>query len=201
MRSCTALLLALAAGLAACGGSTTTRTVTETKTVTVTAPGSAQAAPQGDSSAAPLPAGVVAIEGTYAMRTRKADYTGENTTVDDEYPTDSEWIFKTSCQGDACTVAMRRELGSGAFKNLTLQPDPERENVYAADTSGTTDCANGGHTSPTTQHYSLKLGSPVDVGGRQTARLVDAYFTETAHNCTYSDNARGVVSWRGKLKQ
>ena len=201
MRPCTVLLPLLAAGLVACGGGTTTKTVTETKTVTVTAPGSAQAAPQGDPSADPLPAGVVAIEGTYAMRTRKADYTGENTTVDDEFPTDSEWTFMTRCESDACTVSMRRELGSGAFKNLTLRPDPARENVYEADTSGTTGCASGGHTSPTKQHYSLKLSAPVDVGGRRTARLVDAYFTETAHGCTLSHTARGVVSWRGKLMQ
>lgn len=201
MRACTALLIVVVAGLTACGGSTTTKTVTETKTVTVTAPGAAQATPEGDPSAAPLPSGVVAVDGTYAMRTRKADYEGENTSVDDEFPTETEWVFKTQCQGDACSLAMRRELGSGAFKNVTLQADPDREGVYVADTTGTTGCATGSNKPPTKQHYSVRITAQDDVDGRPTAKRLDVYFTESTKGCKLSKGAtaRGIVSWRGSL--
>jgi hypothetical protein len=139
---------------------------------------------------------VIAADGTYKMRTRKSDYTGENTAVDDEFPTDSEWVFTTTCQGSDCVVQMRRELGSGAFKNVTLEPDPAREGVYVAETSGTTGCAND-ERSPTKQRYSVRLTAPEDVNGRSTARRMDVYFTEVARGCKLSSLARGVVSWRG----
>jgi hypothetical protein len=133
------------------------------------------------------------------MRTRKSSFTGENTAVDDEFPTDSEWVFKTVCQGDDCTIEMRRELQSGAFKNVTLQPDPERAGVYSAETSGKTGCAND-EESPTKQRYSLRLTAPAEVNGRATARRMDVYFTELARGCSLSRVARGVVSWRGSRK-
>jgi hypothetical protein len=210
----TGLLAALAAlGVAACGGGTATRTVTVTKTVTApaptasapTTPAPATTPPAGtdttattnpEAAAAPLPAGVVAADGTYKMRTRKSDYTGENIAVDDEFPSDSEWVFATACRGNRCSVQMRRELGSGAFKNVTLDPDPGRPNVFVGETSGTTGCANE-ERSPTKQRYSVRLTAPEDVGGRQTAQRMDVYFTETARGCSLSTVARGVVSWRG----
>jgi hypothetical protein len=214
----TGLLATLTAlGLAACGGSTTTKTVTVTKTVTAPAaapattptPAPTASAPAGtdttatttnpEQAATPLPAGVVAADGTYKMRTRKADYTGENIAVDDEFPSDSEWIFTTACQGDRCSLQMRRELGSGAFKNVTLDPDPSRPNVYVGETSGTTGCAND-ERSATNQRYSVRLTAPEDVSGRQTAQRMDVYFTETARGCSLSTVARGVVSWRGNRK-
>jgi hypothetical protein len=214
----TVLLSTLAVlGLAACGGSTTTKTVTVTKTVTAPAPATstptasapATTTPAGtdttatttnpEQAATPLPQGVVAADGTYKMRTRKSDYTGENIAVDDEFPSDTEWIFTTACQGDRCNLQMRRELGSGAFKNVTLDPDPSRPNVYVGETSGTTGCAND-ERSPTKQRYSVRLTAPEDVSGRQTAQRMDVYFTETARGCSLSTTARGVVSWRGNRK-
>jgi hypothetical protein len=208
----TGILATLAVlGLAACGGGTT-KTVTVTKTVTAPAP--AASTPQattppggedttatatpvpGSADASALPDGVVAADGTYKMRTHQSDYTGENIAVDDEFPTDSEWIFATTCQGAACSIAMRRELGSGAFKNVTLRPDPAREGVYTADTSGTTGCAND-RRSPTKQRYSVRLTAPENVNGRLTAKRMDVYFIETARGCSLSTSARGVVSWRG----
>jgi hypothetical protein len=208
----TGILLALLAtcGLAACGGGTTTKTVTVTKTVTAPAqaPAPATTPPGGEDTtatttpapgsadASPLPDGVVAADGTYKMRTRQSDYTGENIAVDDEFPTDSEWIFTTTCQGTTCSVAMRRELGSGAFKNVTLRPDPAREGVFVAETSGTTGCANS-KRSPTKQRYSVRLTTPENVNGRLMAKRMDVYFIETARGCTLSTSARGVVSWRG----
>ncbi len=214
MRRAGILLTFAACGLAACGGGTTTKTVTVTKTVTTPAttpapaPGAATTPTTGattptettpEAAATPLPAGVVAADGTYKMRTRRSDYTGENTAVDDEFPTDSEWIFATTCQGSDCVVQMRRELQSGAFKNVTLKPDPARTGVFVAETSGTTGCAND-DTSPTKQRYSIRLTAPTDVTGRQTAQRMDVYFTEVARGCSLSSVARGVVSWRGNRK-
>jgi|1185.fasta_scaffold144944_1 hypothetical protein len=209
----TGLLAALAAlGLAACGGGTTTKTVTVTKTITAPATPAPATTPtgtdttatattptDGETGATPLPAGVVAADGTYKMRTRKSDYTGENIAVDDEFPTDSEWVFTTACRRDRCSLQMRRELGSGAFKNVTLDPDPGRPNVFVGETSGTTGCAND-ERSPTKQRYSVRLTAPEDVGGRRTARRMDVYFSETARGCELSTVARGVVSWRGNRK-
>jgi hypothetical protein len=215
MRRTGTLLILAACGLAACGGGTT-KTVTVTKTVTApastpapagapTTPTTAATTPTettpegGETASTPLPAGVVAADGTYAMRTRRSDYSGENTAVDDEFPTDSEWIFATTCQGSDCVIQMRRELQSGAFKNVTLKRDPARAGVYVAQTSGTTGCAND-DTSPTKQRYSIRLTAPTDVNGRQTARRMDVYFTEVARGCSLSSVARGVVSWRGNRK-
>ena len=203
--------LVAALGLTACGGDTETKTVTVTKTVTAPADTSGQAqAPQttepgattqteGAQPATPLPAGVVAADGTYAMHTRQSDYTGENTAVDDEFPTDSEWVFQTVCQASDCELQMRRELQSGAFKNVTLEPDPQRAGVYVGASSGTTGCA-GDERSPSTQRYSVRLTAPEDLDGRPTARRMDVYFTEIARGCDLSDVARAVVSWRGSRK-
>jgi hypothetical protein len=125
--------------------------------------------------------------------------TGENTALDDEFPTDSEWVFRTVCQRDGCTIEMRREQQSGAYKNVTLKPDPGRAAVFSTETSGTTGCAND-EESPTKQRYSLHLTAPTDVNGRATARRMDVYFTEVARGCSLSRVARGVVSWRGSRK-
>ena len=210
----TGIVITLAAcGLAACGGSTQTKTVTVTKTVTAPAQTQASAppatsapattppatTPEATPATAPLPAGIVGADGTYKMRTRDSDYSGENIAVDDEFPSDSEWVFTTGCQGQDCTVQMRRELGSGAFKNVTLQPDPARAGVYVGETSGKTGCAND-ESSPTKQRYSIRLTAPMDIGGRSEARTMDVYFTETARGCSLSRLARGVVSWRGIRK-
>jgi hypothetical protein len=171
----------------------------DAQTPPTTATGATPTAPPGGEAAAPLPEGVIAADGTYKMRTRRSDYTGEDTAVDDEFPTDSEWIFATTCQGSDCTVQMRRELQSGAFKNVTLEPDPAPPGVYVAETSGTTGCAND-EKSPTKQRYSIRLTAPTDVDGRQTAQRMDGYFTEVARGCSLSTVARGVVSQRGSRK-
>jgi hypothetical protein len=91
---------------------------------------------------------------------------------------------------------MRRELGSGGFKTLRLRPST-RPNVFEAASRGSTNCATN-KKAPTRQRYSVKLDDPIDVGGRQTARTVNAFFTETTNGCTVKP-ARGVVSWRGRL--
>jgi hypothetical protein len=93
---------------------------------------------------------------------------------------------------------MRRELGSGAFKNVTLEADRDRDGVYVGTTTGTTGCATGAR-SPTKQRYSVRLTAPEQVNGRLTAKRkrMDVYFTEVARGCRLSSLARGVVSWRG----
>jgi hypothetical protein len=204
-------LLLVAVGLAACGGSTQTKTVTVTKTVTAPASTQAQApttsAPatstpatstgaEGATPAEPLPAGVVAAEGTYRMRFRSSDYSGENIVVSDAYPNPADWKFTTTCQGAGCTIQMQRQLQSGAYKNVTLQQDPDRPNVFAGESSGTVECASNGHAR-VKQRYSVRLTAPEDVNGRQTAARMDAYFTESTRACPLADLSRGVVSWRG----
>jgi hypothetical protein len=205
------LLLLTACGLAACGGSTQTRTVTVTKTVTAPASTQAQApttsAPttstpatstgaEGAPPAPPLPAGVVAADGTYRMRFRNSDYQGENIVVSEDQPDPADWKFATTCQGSTCTVQMQRLLESGAYKNVTLQQDASRPNVFVGTTTGTAECINNSHA-PVKERYSVRLTGPENVNGRQTAARVDAYFTETTRDCPLADFTRGVVSWRG----
>ena len=129
------------------------------------------------------------------MKVRRSDYEGENTTVDDEFGGD-RWSFRTECARTDCTVQMRRELGSGGFKTLSLRPSA-RPNVFEAESKGSTNCATN-KKAPTKQRYSVKLSDPIDVGGRQTARTVEAFFTEPTNGCTVKP-ARGIVSWRGRL--
>jgi hypothetical protein len=204
-------LLLVACGLAACGGSTRTKTVTVTKTVT--APASTQApaptasAPaastpatstgaEGATPAPALPAGVIAADGTYRMRFRDSDYTGENIVVSDQYPDPADWKFATTCQGATCTIQMQRLLESGAYKNVALRQDPSRPNVFAGESTGTVECASHGHV-PAKQRYSVRLTAPDNLNGRQTAARLDAYFTESTRACPLADLSRGVVSWRG----
>ena len=196
------LVGSLAAG---CGGDEEpTRTVVRTVVETVTAPpaedpASSDAAPADPATESPagepLPSGVIAADGTYAMKVRRSDWEGENTTVDDQFGGD-RWSFRTECAGTDCTIQMRRELGSGGFKSLSLRPS-DRPNVFEAESKGSTNCATN-KKAPTKQRYSVKLSGPIDVGGRQTARTVDAFFTETTNGCTVKP-ARGIVSWRGRL--
>ncbi len=196
MRTLPMSLTALAAlALVACGGEPETRTVVET----VTAPPPPGApAPDPSTAPAPPPEGAVVLEGTYAMETNEADYEGENIAVDDEFPTESEWVFATDCTGPTCTVRMRRELGSGAFKTLTLQPVEGRPGVFAGESTGTTGCVTE-QKAETQQRYSIKLNAPQPVEGRPTATRIDAYFTEETDGCELTDRARGIVSWKGTL--
>lgn len=195
-------MIAVAVLLGACGGDEETRTVVETVTTTVAAPPTTPPDDTGtptETAATPLPSGVVTAEGTYTMKLKESDYEGENTTVDDEFPRESQWTFTTQCTGSDCTVQMRRELDSGAFKTLTLEPS-DRPNVLEATSTGKTGCASKEEPADTRQRYSVKLNSPEDVDGRQTARKLDVYFTETTNACTVKP-ARGIVSWRGTLER
>jgi hypothetical protein len=205
------LLLLAGCGLAACGGSTRTKTVTVTKTVTAPASTQAQAPPasapatsttatstgaEGATAAQPLPAGVVAADGTYRMRFRDSDYSGENIVVSEQYPDPADWKFATTCQGTTCTIEMQRLLESGAYKNVTLQQDPDRPNVFAGTSTGTASCVQDKHA-PAKERYSVRLTAPENVNGRQTAARMDAYFTVSTRGCPLADLSRGVVSWRG----
>jgi hypothetical protein len=196
---------AAALSLAACGGDEEVQTRTIVETVTVEAPpASAGAQPpptaQDTPAGEPLPPGVVAADGTYAMETKDTDFVNSNTTVDDRFPTGSEWDFTTTCTGPECTVEMRRELQSGGYKTLMLMPVEDREGVFEVESTGTTECAIGSEEPPTDQRYSLKLNAPEDVGGRQTATRIEVYFTEETEGCT-DDGARGMVSWTGVLQR
>ena len=199
------LVGSLAAG---CGGDEepATRTVVRTVVETVAAPPAGDPAPSDGAPAdpapqspagEPLPSGVIAADGTYEMKVRRSDYEGENTTVDDEFGGD-RWSFRTECAGTDCTVQMRRELGSGGFKTLRLRPSA-RPNVFEAESKGSTGCASTDNKrAPTKQRHSVKLSDPIDIGGRQTARTIDVFFTETTNGCNVKP-ARGIVSWRGRL--
>jgi major membrane immunogen (membrane-anchored lipoprotein) len=197
--------------LVACGGEQETRTIVETVTrEQPPAPGPDQPAPPGqDPALEPLPPGVVGADGTYAMTVRDADAVGGggavDITEDDTALEESQWTFSTSCTGPECEIEMRRELQSGGSKSLTLTPAEGREGVFEADSTGTTECGDtGGTSAPSDQRYSIKLNAPQDIGGRQTATRIEAYFTEDTDGCrdTASGESRpasGTVSWTGVL--
>jgi hypothetical protein len=130
------------------------------------------------------------------MRFRNSDYSGENIVVSEEEPDPADWKFTTTCQGTTCTVQMQRLLESGAYKNVALQQDPSRPNVFVGTSTGTAECADNSHA-PVKQRYSIRLTGPEMLNGRQTAARIDAYFTESTRDCSLADLARGVVSWRG----
>jgi hypothetical protein len=78
-------------------------------------------------------------------------------------------------------------------------PAEGREGVFEADSTGTTDCGIGTpETAPSDQRYSIKLNAPQDIGGRQTATRIEAYFSEETNGCT-DGGASGAVSWTGVL--
>jgi len=204
-------IMALVTALAfiACGGDDEqqeARTIVETVTVEAPpAPPAEQAPAAGDvpTDQSLLP-GVVGAEGTYAMSVRDSDLDYGFTL--DRLPRESEWVFATSCLGSECTIEMRRELSSGAFKTLTLRPADGREGVFEADSTGTAECTFGpDDEAPTDQRYSIKLNAPEDVAGRQTATSLDAYFTETTDACDRpgrrGDVSGGTVSWTGVLQR
>jgi hypothetical protein len=214
-RSVPAMALVAALALAACGGDDEqqeARTIVETVTTEAPPPPAKEQVPPTDEdvptdedlpAGQPLPPGVVGVDGTYAMTVRDADSDGGF--FHDRGSRRSEWVFATSCTGPDCTIEMRRELDSGAFKTLTLTPAAGREGVFEADSTGTADCKFGpSDEASTDQRYSIKLNAPQDVAGRQTATRIDAYFTEATDGCTGpggSDEVqRGTVSWTGILQ-
>lgn len=194
-----------AALLAGCGGDaeTKTTTVVQTVTQTVTAEAPAPATVPGTettpAAGGEVPAGVVKIDGTFAMEVRDDSYQGENTVVEDA--NDSDWIFTSDCTADACTIALRRELRSGTFKNLTLEPVEGRENTYEARSTGRTKCATGDEQRPAEQRYSVKVNKSEDVNGVPTATVLDAYYVEEVKGCELTGDARGTVSFRGALQR
>jgi hypothetical protein len=205
-----ALVAALA--LTACGEDDEqqeARTIVETVTTEAPPPPAEEQVPPTDEdlpAGQPLPPGVVGVDGTYAMTVRDSDSDGGLSP--DRGSRSSEWVFATSCAGVDCTIEMRRELASGAFKTLTLTPAAGREGVFEADSTGTTDCTFGpSDEASTDQRYSIKLNAPQDVAGRQTATRIDAYFTEETSGCDPLPRPgggdtvqRGTVSWTGILQ-
>lgn len=206
-RSATAVLTMLsAAALGACGDdgnkqatSVVVRTVTIQSAPPAASPSQTTTAEKPDPAPAePLPEGVVGADGTYTMKVKKSDYEKENLIVDEESPSESEWKFVTTCRGSACSVDMKRELGSGGFKELTLRPVPGRRNVFAGKSTSRDECLLNPKSVATRQRYSIRLHDAVDRNGRRTARRIDAYLTETTAGC--SPGTSGALSWRGTLK-
>jgi hypothetical protein len=201
--------------LVACGGEEQeTRTIVETVTrEQPPTPGPDQAPPPDrppppGQALEPLPPGVVGADGTYAMTVRDFNSKGINTNIveDDTVLEESEWTFSTSCAASECEIEMRRELQSGGSKSLTLMPAEGREGVFEADSTGMTECGvnSGDPPAPSDQRYSIKLNAPQDIGGRQTATRIEAYFTENTDGCRdtpqgESRPASGAVSWTGVL--
>lgn len=205
-------VLVLALGLAACGDDEPeTKTVVQTVTAPAATPSATPAAtpdattgasgatgPSGATGTAealpPLPAGVTGIDGTYEVEHRRSDYEGENTTTEDRFGGD-EWVFKTTCEAEDCTVLMRRELGNGSYKNVTLEPDADREGVFAGRSTGRTGCATSDARPNARQRYSVKINKTADVDGRPTGTVLDIYYSETTNGCK-NRPASGTVSWR-----
>ena len=135
-----ALLIAAVVALSACGGdeqrvqtvtlqaeTVTTQAVPETPSATTTAPKSSG---EDSTPAKPLPKGVTGADGTYTMRVSHHDYDKENLIVAEESPFVSDWKFATTCQGSTCSIHMMRQLESGGYKTLTLQPVEGRPSVF-----------------------------------------------------------------------
>lgn len=205
-------IMALVTALAfiACGGDDEqqeARTIVETVTVEAPPPPAEEQVPPTDEdvpAGQPLPPGVVGADGTYAMTVRDAD--SDTGLLIDNVPRRSEWVFATSCTGLDCTIEMRRELASGAFKTLTLTPSEGREGVFEADLTGTAECTLGSiDETSSDQRYSIKLNAPQDVAGRRTATRIDAYFTQTTDGCDppkpFGSVQRGTTSWTGALQR
>jgi hypothetical protein len=152
-------------------------------------------APRGE-----LPPNFVAVEGSYQMEFNRLDFDDYNIVADDKFPTESQWEFTTQCAGGRCTVEMRRELESGAFKTLSLEPAEGRPGVFEADSSGPTSCVTGSRRPETEQRYSIRATSPEAIEGRPTATRIEAYLTKTTDDgCNPGDPDRGSVSWKGAL--
>lgn len=209
-RSVPAIALVAALALAACGGDDEqqeARTIVETVTTEAPPPPADEQVPPTDEdvpAGQPLPPGVVGADGTYAMTIRDAD--SDTGLLNDSVPRRSEWVFATSCTGPDCTIEMRRELASGAFKTLTLTPAAGREGVFEADSTGTAECTLGSiDEASSDQRYSIKLNAPQDVAGRRTATRIDAYFTQVTDGCDpprpFAGVLRGTVSWSGVLQR
>jgi hypothetical protein len=137
----TRILLAAvsAAAIVGCGGDEgeATKTVTVTKTVTATP--SPSAVTPTPTPTPPGTGGAIAAEGAYAMKLHQVDYDGVNVTVEHGIPgNESQWQFRTACNGGDCSIQMRRELGSGGFKAVTLRAAAGRLNVFEGTSTGTT---------------------------------------------------------------
>ena len=200
--------------LAACGGETktvTTTTPAASSAPPATAPPSAATGASGASgasgataatgAAAALSEGVLA-GGDYKMTLREEDYTGVNAIIADDTEEVTMWSLEPECDGESCTLRMRRELEGGGFKSLVLEADPERPNAYNGTSTGESACAGiaSGTRVKVRQRYAVKLNSPTDDGGRQVAAKADTYYTETisGRDCNGGDRGgRGTVSWRG----
>lgn len=201
MTRATSVGIVIGAVVALSGCGVTTRTVTvgaRHATPPATSPPATSPPATSPSAAAPLPKGVLSADGTYTMRVVHSDYDKENIIVDESSPSISAWRFATTCHGSKCSVRMMRQLESGGYKTLTLRPVAGRPNVFAGTATSSDECLIEPKKVVTHQRYSVRLHSAVDRDGRQTARRIDAFLTETAPGCT--KGTKGVLSWRGALK-
>lgn len=145
-------------------------------------------------TAAPLPGGRAAVDGTYLMRVRSTDYEGQNIVAGNSDGKESNWPITTVCEQDECRLEVRRELDSGAYENFTL--DEIKERTYAASSTGTTECLRGETDKVgTRQRLSIRVSGIAEIEGRPAAQRLDAYLTITA-TCG-EEPVRGVISWRG----
>ncbi len=193
--------------LNACGGDgdpakTVVQTVTAPAEPPVPVPPPTQTRPDTQTAPSepsePLPEGVIGADGTYAVRFKKSDYVTENLIVDEQSPSQSEWRFETTCKGSSCSIEMKRELGSGGFKVLTMRPANGRSRVFEGKTTSTDKCLIDPERVSTRQRYSIRLYDPVDRNGRQTARRIDVYMTEDPEGC--EEDTKGTISWGATLK-
>lgn len=201
----TSVLVAGAVALGACGDDDEKQAKTIVQTVT--APAAPQTPPPVSTTptetqppapttpARPLPEGVVGADGTYTMEVEESDYEGENL-IQDEVSPPSDWRFTTTCEGETCSVRMRRELESGGFKMVTLQPAEGRPNVYEGRATSTDECLVDPKKATTRQRYAVRLVGEVDGTGRPTAKRIDVYLTERAPTC--SKETKGTIFWRGR---
>lgn len=178
-------------GASGCGGDNTpTKTVTvagENVTGTQSAPAPAQTPDASGADAKigspgpPLPAGVVAVDGRYLLKTVKSDYNGQDVGTKRFYAYEEPSTAVTKCVGRRCAVTFRLGLSSGGSKAYTLLADPARDRTYVGTGRGQVECFDDRHTKvPSRERIAVRAGSPTKIGDRQVAGRLSIYATITA---------------------
>lgn len=206
-------VLALAAlALAGCGGSdktkTIVRTVVKTEVAAPTTPTVPTATETTDTTTAPaetpdpvadLPAGTPALQGEFDM-TVKSSRSETFIDVNEDEGDERKWFATMRCDGERCTVDLRRELPQGGFKTVTLRQDGDDRRRYAANSTGGEDvCTTIKPAGPPAQRLSVRVTGTQDVAGQETATRLDGYLT-VRQTCKSPPNVyrpKAVVMFRG----
>jgi hypothetical protein len=197
-RATLVLPILVAGTLAGCGGGeTTTETVTVTKTVVQapTAPAPTATAPAAAAPATPpegLPAGQVALIGTFDMEVTDSSSPGMNPSGTAP-GAEEEWRLNTTCEGSECAVELRRRLPSGGLEVVPVQPHPDRPDQWFGEFRSKGQCG-GQDDIPTDATLTLR-GLQAE---NQVATKLEAYWRAEDIECVRGKG--GVARYSGTLR-